>query len=126
MTEAIQLPEHVNDQLIELADDQPKNCVFISPDGNHCLLEIAEDHISFNFPDGRPLIEARNDGTVRIKGEPIPTHNKAIYEGFQLWLEQALGQILHIHQDVAPVDERIQSLQKKLTNPPLAAVPDET
>lgn len=124
MTEAFQLSKVDPD--IELQKDQPANCIFISPDGNHCILEIAEDHIAFNFPDGRPLLEARNDGTVCVKGEPIPVHNDAIYEGFRLWLEQALGHILHLRQEDTHTDTRIQTLQATLKAQRLAIVPDET
>lgn len=102
--------------LLPLTRHPEKNSFQIAVDGSHAILHVSEDVVRLNFPDGRPLIEAHVDGKIRIRGEDAPVRNQAIYEGFQLWLEQSLTHLLHLreHQVALSRDQRTAMLRNEL------------
>jgi hypothetical protein len=64
------------------------NTIRFAPKEGAVLLELAEDRVVLNQPDGKPLIEAHSDGTVIVRGEEVAS-NADVYFGFTSWLKEA-------------------------------------
>jgi hypothetical protein len=66
---------------------EPSYDYLISPGvEGKAMLEISDERLLFNDPDGRPFIEARKDGKVLIRGEEAPVYNGDIYNAFVDWI----------------------------------------
>jgi hypothetical protein len=66
------------------------------------LLELSDEHVQFNDPSGKPLLEARADGSVFVRGQEMERQVDPIYDSFTEWMKKTIEALYVPKEYLAP------------------------